>query len=73
MPYRERLRDRPYEARQPAFMSVVPIPAEVIPKDEERLKCVCAPVLRALFYWQERIVYEQKTFYLRIRHRRTSR
>ena len=50
MPYRERLRDRPYEARQPAFMSVVPIPAEEIPKDEERLKCVCAPVLRALFY-----------------------
>ena len=38
MPYRERLRDRPYEARQPAFMSVVPIPAEEIPKDEERLK-----------------------------------
>ncbi len=50
MPYRERLRDRPYEARQPAFMSVVPIPAEEIPKDEERLKCVYAPVLRALFY-----------------------
>ena len=40
MPYRERLRDRPYEARQPAFMSVVPIPAEEIPKDEERLKCI---------------------------------
>ena len=49
MPYRERLRDRPYEARQPAFMSVVPIPAEEIPQDEERIKCVCAPVRRALF------------------------